>query len=150
MTKRIVVGMDGSDFSAEALRWAVREGELHGAQLRALLVWSYLDQPAVNPDAPFDAHYGDDDARAVLSSWVSAAVGEDTSGIELATSNDLPARGLVEAGDAADLVVVGARGRGGFEGLLLGSVSERVVEQARQPVAVIRWPSRIRASSPSR
>jgi nucleotide-binding universal stress UspA family protein len=51
---------------------------------------------------------------------------------------DTAARAVLEAGDAADLIVLGARGTGGFEGLLLGSVSERVAQQATRPVAVVR------------
>ena len=49
-----------------------------------------------------------------------------------------PARGLIESGEGADLLVVGARGRGGFRGLLLGSVSDQVVRHAPCPVTVIR------------
>ena len=51
---------------------------------------------------------------------------------------DLPARALLEASDAADLLVLGARGTGGFDGLLFGSVSERVAQLATRPVAVVR------------
>lgn len=138
MTKRIVIGLDGSESSAGALRWAVEEAAVHGAALEAVLVWSYLDQHHTDPQAPFDPHYNDDQALAVLAGWVDSAVGADAAAIELRTVCNLPAAGLVEAGDAADLIVVGARGRGGFEGLLLGSVSQKVVESAQQPVAVIR------------
>lgn len=144
MTGQIVIGMDGSDASADALRWAVDEAEMHGATLTAVLVWSYLDQHHADPDAPFDPRYGADQAREVLQGWVQAAASGDSSAVELSTVNDLPAPGLIDASDGADLIVVGARGRGGFEGLLLGSVSERVVEQATQPVAVVRTPRPVR------
>jgi nucleotide-binding universal stress UspA family protein len=144
MTKRIVIGLDGSESSAVALRWATEEAEVHGASLEAVLVWSYLDQHHADPKAPFDPRYDDDQALAVLAGWVDDAVGADAAGIELRTVCDLPATGLVEAGDAADLIVVGARGRGGFEGLLLGSVSQKVVEGAERPVAVIRQPGPVR------
>ena len=144
MTKRIVIGMDGSKSSAAALRWAIEEAEVHGAALEAVLVWSYLDQHHADPKAPFDPHYGDDQALAVLAGWVDEAAGDAAAGVELRTVCNLPAPGLVEAGDAADLIVVGARGRGGFEGLLIGSISHRVVESAEQPVAVIRAPGPVR------
>jgi nucleotide-binding universal stress UspA family protein len=144
MTKRIVTGMDGSESSAVALRWAVEEAAVHGAALTAVLVWSYLDQHHADPHAPFDPHYGADQARDVLAGWVTEAVGTDASQVDLRVTCDLPAPGLVQAADAADLIVVGARGRGGFEGLLLGSVSHHVVESAHQPVAVVRTPGPVR------
>ena len=49
-----------------------------------------------------------------------------------------PARALLTLGESADLIVVGSRGRGGFTGLLLGSVSQGVLHHARVPVAVVR------------
>lgn len=134
---RIVIGMDGSDNAREALRWAVDEAELHGATVQALLVWSFLDQQHTDPAAPFDPTYDADAARSTLETWVSEALGGQHQ-VELVVACDLTPRGLLGASDAADLLVLGARGRGGFASLLLGSVSQRVVESATRPVAVVR------------
>lgn len=140
---RIVIGMDGSDNAAGALRWAVEEADLHGTTAHALLVWSYLDQQHADPAAPFDPGYDAAAAKATLATWVSEAIGAEHQ-VELLVTNDLGPRGLLEAGDSADLLVLGARGRGGFQDLLLGSVSQRVVEAATRPVAVVRAPAPVR------
>ena len=71
---RIVIGVDGSESAAEALRWGVREGALHGWPVRAVLTWSYLDQHHVEPDGEFRPEYGEDDARAVLDAYVERAL----------------------------------------------------------------------------
>jgi nucleotide-binding universal stress UspA family protein len=143
MTKRIVVGIDGSPNALIALRWAIEEADLDGATVEALLAWSLLDQHHADGSDSFDPEYSDVDAEAALAAWVAQAVGDKTK-VALRTTLDVPARALLDAGDTADLLVTGARGKGGFEGLLLGSVSERVAEHARRPVTVVRASAPVR------
>ncbi len=134
---KIVVGTDGSENSMLAVRWAVDEARLHRADVEAVLVWNLLDQHYPDRSDRFDPGYDDEAARTALASWVSEAL-DDDRGVSLRTVCDVPVRALLEAGDGADLLVVGARGKGGFEDLLLGSVSERVAQLATRPVAVVR------------
>jgi nucleotide-binding universal stress UspA family protein len=135
----IVVGVDTSPGSAAALRWAAAEGRLRSAPVEAVLVWSLLDQHP-GPGAPrFDPHYDAATAEATLRDFCAATLGEDSgTNLSLRTVCDLPARGLLDAAAAAELLVVGARGVGGFRGLLLGSVSQQVVHHATCPVVVVR------------
>ena len=147
--KRIVVGVDGSEAADAALRWAVAEAGRHGADLVALLAWNYLDQhhgEHGNKDQPFDPAYGEDDAREKLRAAVER-VGA-TGAVEQRVVCDLTTRALLEAGAEADLLVVGTRGHGGFAGLLLGSVSERVLEHAHGPVTLVRTEDRGPADRP--
>jgi nucleotide-binding universal stress UspA family protein len=138
MTK-IVVGVDGSESSQEALRWAASEAKVHGLPLEALMAWGYLDQHHVPPDPHhFEPDYDEEDARGALAQYVADGLGPDAGAVQLRPTCDLPARALLAAGEDAALLVVGARGRGGFTGLLLGSVSQKVLHHAGVPVAVIR------------
>src|SRR5690606_19828439 len=74
-----------------------------------------------------------------LVAIVDRVVGAEVAGrITYKAVNDLPARALLEASADADMVVVGARGMGGFKGMLLGSVSQNVLHHSRVPVAVVR------------
>ena len=123
------LSVDGSESARAALRWAVDEGSLHGATVVALLAWNYLDQPDRAGDNDFDPGYGAEEAQAELRAAVEV-VAPDVA-VDQQVVCDLPARALLEAGAGADLLVVGARGLGGFKGLLLGSVSERVIEEAK-------------------
>lgn len=134
---KIVVGTDGSENSTLAMRWAAEEATLHRADLEVMLVWNLLDQHYPDRSDRFDPGYDDEAARTALASWVSEVL-DDDPGVALRTVLDVPVRALLEAGDGADLLVLGARGKGGFEGLLLGSVSERVAQLAVRPVAVVR------------
>jgi len=87
----------------------------------------------------FDPHYGDADAGAALAAFVEAALGaEAASRVTRRVVCDLPVPALLDASEGAALVAVGARGLGGFRGLLLGSVSQQVLHHARVPLAVIR------------
>ena len=134
---RIVVGVDGSEGADAALRFAVEEAERWGATVTAVLAWGFLDQPGVPEDRPFDPAFGEPQARAYLDAAIHHAVGDQPAvPISPLVVCDLPARALLEAAAAADLLVVGTRGLGGFTGLLLGSVSQQVVQHAPCPVAV--------------
>ena len=143
---KIVVGTDGSDSAVTALRWAIEEAEIHGSTVEVVGVWNFLDQ--FHPDRPdtFDAGYTEDSARAAMAAWVTGVLGADAS-VKQRVACEVPVRGLLEAGDAADLLVLGARGAGGFEGLLLGSVSDRVAQLATRPVAVVRATAAVRGGS---
>lgn len=135
----IVVGVDGSEGAAQALRWAAAEAAFRGWFVQAVLAWGYLDQHHTIVAERFDPAYTSRDAERALESYIRAALGsERVHEIERRLVADLPARALLEASVGADLLVVGARGLGGFRGLLLGSVSQKCLHQSTVPVAVIR------------
>jgi hypothetical protein len=77
---RIAVGVDESDGAAAALRWAVREAEVRGWSLTAILAWGFLDQHHAIVGEPFDPSYGEADARAALDSIIAAVVGTRVPG----------------------------------------------------------------------
>lgn len=134
---RIIVGMDESPLAADALRWAVGEGEHRGWPLTAVMAWGYLDQRHADNE-PFDPTYGPDDAADTLVRLVERAAPDAAASIECRAVCDLPARALLEQSAGADLLVVGARGHGGFRGLLLGSVSQRCAQHTTIPLAIVR------------
>jgi nucleotide-binding universal stress UspA family protein len=136
---RIVVGVDESAGAAAALRWAVREADVHGWSVNAVFAWTYLDQHHVIVGEPFDPSYGEADAASALDSIVDAALGAARGAtVEQRVVNDHAAPGLLEASEGADLLVVGARGLGRLQGVLLGSVSQQCLHHATCPVAIVR------------
>ncbi len=139
---QIVVGVDGSEHSEVALKWAAREAELRGGGLDALttvLVWDLFNQLHADGSRRFDPDYDDTKADAALLATLEDALGADAAAsVVRKTVIDVPAQGLLEAAKGADLLVVGARGLGGFRGLLLGSVSQQCLQHAPGPVAVVR------------
>jgi nucleotide-binding universal stress UspA family protein len=134
---RIVVGVDGSDCSIEALRWAADEGRLRGAQVEALHVWHipYLGMPGLSPPYPDDEF--EVYAAAVLDHAITAS-GESDETVERRAAKGHAANELIDASRRADLVVVGSHGHGGVAGTLLGSVSQRVAMHAECPVVIAR------------
>jgi len=134
----IIVGVDESPHARAALRWAVDDAAVRDRSVTAVLAWGFLDQHYAHPGAVFDPTYGSELAAKVLDDLVIAAIGDDHGTVGRVTVNDLPGRALVEMAADAELVVVGARGMGGFKGLLLGSVSRQVLHDASCPVAVVR------------
>jgi len=135
----VVVGVDGSDPSASALQWAVAEAQLRHAAVTAVMAWGLLDQHHAPNEEEFDPQYDETDARAALEQFVTKAVGSSPpTPVELQVINDLPARALIERALRSELLVVGARGLGGFRDLLLGSVSHRCLAHAGCPTVVVR------------
>lgn len=128
-----MVGVDDSPGAHAALEWAIREARQWGATLEVVMAWSVLVQPV----AEFQPDFDEEAATATLDRILAD---HDTDGVEIVRTliNDLPARSLLHVAEGADLVVVGARGLGGFTGLLLGSVSQQVANHAPCPVVVVR------------
>ncbi|GAA3387457.1 universal stress protein [Streptomyces roseoviridis] len=135
---RVVVGVDGSDSSYGALRWAARHARLIGATLE--VVAAYDVPGAVGRSAPpVSAAFDEEAARRALSDEIRTVlipVGEVPVVEHVVRAR--PAEALIDASAGAELLVVGSRGRGGFTGLLLGSVSQQCVAHASCPVVVVR------------
>ncbi len=135
MTGHIVVGVDGSPSSVQALSWAVTQGVLTGDEVRAVIAWDF--------PAAYGAYPMSDDidwgalARSTMDDALGATVG-DTGKVSVSIVQGNAAKVLLEASSGADLLVVGNRGHGGFVELLLGSVSEHVITHATCPVLVMR------------
>lgn len=134
-----MVGVDESEGAAEALRWAVREAALHDTEVTALMAWGFLDQHHAIVAERFDPSYGEEDALEALRAIVTATVGDQaTSAVRARVVCELPARALLDAVDGDDLLVLGARGLGGFRGLLVGSVSQHCLHHVSVPTAIVR------------
>ncbi len=131
--KRITVGVDGSERSAPALRWAVDEGERHGVPVVALMTWNWLGPPLreIQPVIGWDA----DKAAELLDATVTEA---GCASVEREIVNGPPARALIERSEAGDLVVVGANGASTARGILAGSVSRQLAHHAVAPIVVVR------------
>jgi nucleotide-binding universal stress UspA family protein len=135
---RIVVGVDGSPPSCEALRWAARQAKLTGASLQVITCWEFPVSYGWAPPYPADFDPAED-ARRTLEVTVAEVLGKDPGlAIEMTVAQGHPAPVLLNAGRGASLLVVGSRGHGGFTGMLLGSVSEHCVTHAPCPVTVVR------------
>ena len=137
---RIVVGVDGSESSRQALQWAVDEGRQRGSWVEAVHAWqsAYVSGGTMYSVETIGPQIYRDAADAVISETVEAVNAAGLAGpIRKSVPHDTPAHALIEAAKGADLIVVGSRGRGGFAGLLLGSVSQQVVHHAPCPVVVI-------------
>jgi nucleotide-binding universal stress UspA family protein len=160
----VVVGVDGSAGAQEALRWALAEGRLRNAPVRAVHAWTfgyiggtidadpYLGDPlgwytsALGVDLS-DLHRAAED----LLERALAAVGEDAEGVEIErwVVQGAAAEVLVAAAAAGDLLVVGSRGHSDFAGILLGSVSQKCVHHASCPVVVVHAPKPTSAAQDS-
>jgi nucleotide-binding universal stress UspA family protein len=131
-THRIVVGTDGSAAGWAAVRWAATQAVLTGAELRIVT--------AFGPDRDFVGH---DDAKDHMDEVIDQATGEATEvapGLTITSEEHFgpPGTALQDESGRADLLVVGSRGKGGFAGLLLGSVSRQCAHRSRCPVVVVR------------
>jgi len=141
--ERIVVGIDGSEGSRAALRWAIGEAVLRGAAVEAVSAFHvpYAGAASVMP-LMLDPKDFQVSADAILAKALEE-VGDEAARLATPITSravEGPASTvLVEVGRDASLLVVGARGHGGLAGMLLGSVSRQVTEHATVPVVVVPW-----------
>lgn len=138
----VVVGVDGSEISRQALRVAFREAEARGAVLRAVHSWTdmqihttyvglvdaqnRLDKMVVERQDMLE-----DEIKPLLEEFPSVQVEE-------VVERDRPVQSLVDNAEGAQLLVLGSHGRGGFKGMLLGSTSRTLLQYAPCPMMVVR------------
>jgi nucleotide-binding universal stress UspA family protein len=134
---KIVVGVDGSEQSVAALRHADRLSRLLGASIEAVAAWTYpvaMSPHAISVEPSFEQI-----ARDALDEALKEAYGTDRPALlTTVVQYGHPAQVLIERSTGAEMLVVGSRGRGGFVGLLLGSVSAECASHANCPVLIVR------------
>ncbi len=140
--QRIVVGVDGSENSRRALEWALEEARLRKACINVVHAWepSLMIGFGTLPDGAteYEGTAYDEAARSLLDEMIAAAHTKDLAApIEKIAVRGSAAWALLETAKGADVIVVGSRGRGGFAGLLLGSVSQQVAQHAHCPVVIV-------------
>ena len=130
----IVVGVDGSPSSLRAVQWAAQQAKLTGATLRAVSSWrwpNYITRLPPGVDLPKDTGITLDE---VLD---QALVGSEDVIVTRHVIEGPPGPALLSQAEEATLLVVGAKGRAAFPGMLLGSVAEHCVRHGSCPVVVV-------------
>jgi len=136
----IVVGVDGSEGSLAALRFALEEARIRGDELKVVNAWHV--PPAAYGAGWAPAGIDFDEFRRLAESALEKAIeeaGAPASGVKVTPLlvEGQPADVLCHEAERADLLVVGSRGLGGFRELLLGSVSQQCVHHSTCPVVII-------------
>lgn len=142
--RRVVVGVDGSETSRHALRWAAQEALSHEAELNVVYAWETHGIGAGIGTTPGRrSTTAPEEQRGAAEQLVTDVIKEELGSNAPANVRPSIGRGsaasvLLEASKGADLLVVGSRGLGGFAGLLLGSVSTKMASHATCPVVIVR------------
>ncbi len=140
---RIVVGIEGSGGAKAALRFALVEAGYRGASVDVVTAYSHTRIP-VSPDfnyVPFDIVNLREEVERMQSEVVDEvldSVADRDVVVRRRVIEGRPADTLIRAAEGADMLVVGSRGRGGFRGLLLGSVSQQIAQHGSCPVVIVR------------
>ena len=144
---RIVVGIDGSEHSERAAIWAANEAAIHGRGLTLLFaILPAVTSYAFGPGVPMSPHVMDDIRDAAANELRTLADNLPCDDILTTSVVGSPSGALFDASLSAAAIVVGSRGRGGFKGLLLGSVSTQIAAHAQCPVVIVRDEPRPKAS----
>ncbi len=141
---RVLVGVDGSAGSVAAIRFALAEARLRGGELHLVHAWIDTVSGYGGPPWAVPATTLREEADTVLREAMQSAWRDGSPGVQVRaeTIEGVDWDVLTEVAEAADLLVVGSRGRTGWSSLLLGSVSLRCVAHSPCPVAVVRPPRR--------
>jgi nucleotide-binding universal stress UspA family protein len=135
MTYQVVVGVDGSEHSDAALRWALRDAEAHQGQVTALFVWQV---PFSSFPGLYDREALEKAAKEFLIDRVSAIAPSPAVPLLPVVAEGDTADALVTAAKGASLLVLGVRGRSPLAGLLLGSTSQVAAAAAPCPVVLVK------------
>lgn len=138
----IVVGVDGSPHSQKALDWALAESALRHVPLTVVAVspvaasiWGFAAQSY--PADEQGREHVQQATQEIVDKAVASRAGAPAVTVTVRAVSGLPADELIKASGDADLLVVGARGVGGFAKLMMGSVSSQVSHHARCPIVVV-------------
>ena len=137
MGSRIVVGVDGSEHGNAAFRWALEEARLRQGDIIAIFAWQ---MPMIGLPGAFDRDEIERLSTAFLDEALSAVAENSPVAITRIVAQGDVSLSLIEASRDADMLVLGSRGRGGFAGLKLGSVSQACVQWAQCPVVIVKRP----------
>ena len=141
---RILVGVDGSEDSRRAVRWASAAADALGVDLRAIQAWQYPATAILSSSDILDPRRAAARIEAELRELLEEILGADAERVEVEAGRGPAAVALLHAaGEGAEMVVVGSRGLGGFKGLLLGSVGRQLCEHAPCAVTVVRRSAKV-------
>jgi nucleotide-binding universal stress UspA family protein len=151
----IVVGVDGSPGSESALRWALAEARLRTSSLRVVHAYHPPHVPLAEAGMGLAGGMAvptvftenveqlrravEGEARNLIDDMLRRAGDESLDGLEIerVAAEGPPVQALIESARGAELLVLGSRGRGGFLGLLLGSVSQQCAQHPPCPVVIL-------------
>jgi nucleotide-binding universal stress UspA family protein len=136
-SRRVVVGVDGSDPSQRALRWAAFLARSLDASMEAVIAWSWRAGVGYGP---YPSNWNPaNDAQTIIDQTLDVVFGAQhhPADMKVTVLEGYAPRLLLDVSADADMLVVGSRGHGGFAGMLLGSVSAACAEHAECPVMVV-------------
>lgn len=134
----VVVGVDGSECSRHALRWAADWAKAHDKELVVLMAWNYLEPQGAHGPVHFDPDYDGGAAAGLLDAVAADVLGPLTNPrIQTVAVCDLPARAVLERSADACLIVMGRHGVSRWAPPELGATAIQVLHHADCPVAVI-------------
>jgi nucleotide-binding universal stress UspA family protein len=137
----IIVGVDGSGHSQRALEWAIKEAAMRHAQLTVLSVHQaikgYGGHVSIFPDDQALTEQVREAAQAETDKVLAALDGPRPASVTVKAVHGFPVEELISAATDADLIVLGSRGAGGFNRLMLGSVAGQVAQHTPCPVTII-------------
>lgn len=139
----IVVGVDGSEPSIDALRYAVKVGDALDKRVEAVAIW----HPAVSMYDVYSPEPGwspEGEAHQMLDEAIATAFGDMVPDrLSASTWKGRTAQALIEVSTDSEMLVLGSRGHGGFAGLMLGSVSTACAAHAHCPVLITHHGKRV-------